>query len=101
MEVSMIDTNQTLQLTSPNRTAYPNRIIYKGEAFIFPDGKTGQDIIYNNILPTGEKESLDLGLGVTEDLLSALVASETSKNYSLPIQLSKTNPLYSKKWNIS
>ena len=101
MEVLMIDTNQALQLISPNRTAYPNRTIYKGEAFIFPDGKTGQDIIYENIISMGKKESLDLGLGVTEDLLAALVASETSKHYSLPIQLSKTNPFYSKKWNIS
>ena len=80
---------------------YPNRTVYKGEAFIYPDGKTGQDIIYENILKMSEKEFLDLGVGVTEDLLSALVASETSKNYSLPIQLSKTDPLYSKKWNIS
>lgn len=101
MEVLMIDTNEALQLTSPNRTAHPNRTIYKGEAFIFPDGKTGQDIIYKNILEVGKKNSLDLGLGVTEDLLSALVASETTQHYSLPIQLPKNDPFYSKKWNIS
>jgi predicted dehydrogenase len=101
IEVLMIDSDQAELLTSPNKTAYPNRVIYKGEAFVFPDGKTGQDMVYENIRGIGKKKYFDLGLTVTEDLLSALVASETSKHYSLPIQLSKTNPFYFKKWNIS
>jgi len=101
IEVLLIDTNEAQQLTSPNRTAYPNKTVYKGEAFIFPDGKTGQDIIYENIREIGKKNLNELGLSATEDLLSALVASETFQNYSLPIQLSNDNPLYFKKWDIS
>lgn len=101
MILNRIPQNAQLSLTSATKTEYASETIYSGNAFIFPDGSSGMDKIYESF--SGDQGSFlnDFGFGVAEDFLGSLLADLNCRSYDLPINLDPTDSDFSRKWMIS
>jgi predicted dehydrogenase len=94
-----IPSDVRLQLISPTRTANASELIYKGQAFSYPDGSDGTDLIYSKLLKGLTSEDSTHGIQTIKDFILTLEKNKDSKlDRDL---LGITNEQFEKKWNLS
>ena len=99
IKIYAIPFDRRFQFTSPTRTAIASDLVYEGQAFSYPDGSDGTDLVYSKLLDGLTREDSAHGIQTIKDFILTL---EKNNGSEIDRDLSGVNSeRLEKKWNLS